>query len=617
MQAYLNGQPITLDHLLGVGGEAEIYRLGKKAVKIYKTARHPDFAGAPEEQRQATERIAEHQHKLRDFPTGLPARVIAPTDLITDGHTRIVGYAMPLLAGTEPLRRYSDKTFRLQGIGPEVVRAIFTDLHPTVQQLHSHKVVISDFNDLNVLIKNNEAYIIDADSFGFGQYLSRLFTVRFVDPLLCDPKADRLNLVKPHNFNSDWYAFAIMLMQSLLFVDPYGGVYIPNGKNKRIAHDARPLKRITVFHPEVRYPKPATPYQNLPDDLLHYFEQTFVKDERGEFPLSLLTNWNWAKCTVCGTEHGRATCPNCGRTGQIVKQKVVARGKVIATLVFKTNGIIMQSAIQDGRPLWLYHDDHAFRREDNSVLISGEPDPKLRLRLQGDKTIVGKNGQAIIFHNGKIIDRVAVDDYAEVPMFDTNHGHYYYLTNGQLYRNGDIGREYMGDTLTNQTIFWVGEKFGLGFYRAGALQIGFVFNSAQRGINDRVTFAPIRGHLIDATTTFSGNKAYFFTSSQESGRTVNRCQLVNSAGEIEASAEALAGDGSWLGIIRGHVALANCLLSPTDNGVVKVETQNCQLTVTKEFPDTEPFVDTQSKLLAGNDGLYVVGRHEIWRLQIK
>ncbi len=61
-----------------------------------------------------------------------------------------------------------------------------------------------------------------------------------------------------------------MLMQSLLFVGPYGGVYRPTDKKKTVLHDARPLKRITVFDPEVRYPKPARPYNMLPDDLLGY-----------------------------------------------------------------------------------------------------------------------------------------------------------------------------------------------------------------------------------------------------------------------------------------------------------------------------------------------------------
>ncbi len=619
MQAYLNGQTINLDqkNLLGVGGEAEIYRLRNRAIKIYKTAKHPDFAGSPEDQKQATARIAEHQHKLREFPTGLPAHVITPTDLVLDGHNHIVGYSMPLITDTEPLRRYGEKSFRLAGIDSEIVRAVFTDLHQTVQKLHKQQVVIGDFNDLNVLVKDRDAYIIDTDSFQFGRYLSRLFTARFVDPMLCDPRADTPILAKPHNPNSDWYAFAVMLMQSLLFVDPYGGIYLPANKKQKIAHDARPLHRITVFHPDVRYPKPATPYQNLPDDLLDYFERTFVKDERGEFPLLLLSNWRWTKCTTCGTEHGRSTCPNCGKTGLVVKQKMVARGQVVATMVFQTNGTIIQVVTAGGRPLWLYNENQIFKREDNSTVIAGDLDPHLRMRISGNQTVVGKNAQAAILVNGKVTDRIATDTYGNVAVFDTNSQHHYWITDGRLYRNGVVGPEYIGDTLTNQTMFWVGEKFGLGFYRAGQMQVGFVFNTEQRGINDRIILAPMRGQLIDAAATFCDHKVYLFTATQENGRTINRCQLVTDTGVVEAMAETTAGDGSWLSQIHGHCAMSNCLLSPTDNGVVKLETQNGTLVVTKEFPDTEPFVDSQSKLLAGRDGLYVASRREIWKLQIK
>ena len=148
-----------------------------------------------------------------------------------------------------------------------MVLQIFKDLHGTVMGIHGKQVVIGDFNDLNVLVKGTEAYMVDADSFQFGRFPCRVFTARFVDPLLCDPKSHSPMLVKPHNSESDWYAYAVMLMQCLLYVDPYGGVYIPKDRAKKIPHPQRPLKRVTIFNPEVRYPKPAVHYNVLPDDL--------------------------------------------------------------------------------------------------------------------------------------------------------------------------------------------------------------------------------------------------------------------------------------------------------------------------------------------------------------
>ena len=89
-----------------------------------------------------------------------------------------------------------------------------------------------------------------------------------MDPLLCVPDATQLLLHQPHTAASDWYAYTVMLMQCLLFVGPYGGVYWPKYPAHRVLPEARPVHRMTIFHPEVQYPKPAIPYGTLSDELL-------------------------------------------------------------------------------------------------------------------------------------------------------------------------------------------------------------------------------------------------------------------------------------------------------------------------------------------------------------
>ena len=56
------------------------------------------------------------------------------------------------------------------------------------------------------------------------------------------------------------------------------------------------------------------------------------------------------------------------------------------------------------------------------------------------------------------------------------------------------------------------------------------------------------------------------------------------------------------------------LLAATDAGIARIEVGNGALQQTREFPDTEPFVDAASQLLVGKDGVYVVGRSEITAL---
>src|SRR5205085_1033924 len=103
----------------------------------------------------------------------------------------ILGYTMPLLQSTDPLLRYSERSFRQTGISTQTVVQIFQDLHDTVSKLHFYQLVIGDFNDLNVLVRDTEAYLIDADSFQFASFPCTVFTARFVDPLLCDPTANQ------------------------------------------------------------------------------------------------------------------------------------------------------------------------------------------------------------------------------------------------------------------------------------------------------------------------------------------------------------------------------------------------------------------------------------------
>ena len=208
--------------------------------------------------------------------------------------------------------RYSDRRFRLtSGIDNQTVIELFKQLYKSVTQLHQSKVIIGDFNDLNILIAANQLYLIDADSYQYSSFLCRVFTPRFIDPLLCNPDENQLILQQTYNIFSDWYAFTVMLMQFLLFVEPYGGVYKPKNKQAKIPQAQRPLQRITIFNPEVKYPKPAIPYRVLADNLLQYFHQCFTQDKRSIFPETLLNNLQWYRCKSCGVESNYSNSHSC------------------------------------------------------------------------------------------------------------------------------------------------------------------------------------------------------------------------------------------------------------------------------------------------------------------
>jgi H/ACA ribonucleoprotein complex subunit 3 len=618
MKVYVAGKKIRLDPTLaiGTGGEADVYDIGGgRALKLFKAPDHADLAGDPAAQQAARERLDEHQRKLRAFPSGLPDRVVAPVDLVTDGRDgRVVGYTMPRLTHAEVLLRYGDRGFR-QAIGNADVFAVFRGLHATVDAVHRAGVVVGDFNDLNVLVRGTDAHLIDADSMQFGGFLCRVFTERFVDPLLCDAAASSLLLVRPHTPESDWYAFAAMLMRSLLYVEPYGGVYRP-GPGVKVSPGARPLHRITVFHPEVKYPKPAERWDVLPDDLLHHLHAVFVKDNRGPFPPELL-DARWTRCLTCAREHARALCPYCaGAPPAAVRDVTQVRGEVTSRRVFATGGTILEAAFQDGRMVWLYQDGDALRRETDEAVFAGGLRPGLRVRLASRRTVVGVGARVASVGGGIPDAPQPVDVVGSEPVFDTNARHMYWVHQGGLMRDGRLGPERIGDVLAGQTRIWVGTDFGFGFYRAGQLQVGFVFDAERNGINDRVALPRMTGLLTQARCIFGSDRCWFLTVSEENGRTVHRCALILRDGRVAAVASAAAGDASWLGQMGAGCAAGDALLVPTDDGIVRVEVNGSGLTQTRAFPDTEPFVDGASKLIAGSDGLYVVDPHEIRRLTL-
>jgi hypothetical protein len=408
-----------------------------------------------------------------------------------------------------------------------------------------------------------------------------------------------------------------MLMQCLLFVGPYGGIYRPQDPAHRMPHEARPVHRMTIFHPEVQYPKPAIPYGTLPDELLHYWHLVFEKDLREPFPLPLLDALHWQRCARCSTEHARSVCPQCTPAAPAAVQEVISkRGTVMTRRLFHTSGLIVYAAMQDGSLAWLYHEQDQFRREDGTMVLAGALDPQIHYRLCGHTTLLGKDGQVITVIPRHAPERLSVDSAGPRPLFDANARARYWVAQGQLLCDGPWGPVYIGDVLAGQTRFWVGTRFGFGVYRAGEISVAFLFDAERRGMNDTVRLPPLRGHWVDATCVFTDTHAWLLVATQVQGKMIHQCVLLSAQGTVEATAQAEQHDGSWLGTLPGKCAAGHFLFAPTDAGVVRVEPQHGQLVQTKVFPDTEPCVDSACHLFAGQQGMYVVDRQNIYILTI-
>ena len=618
-QVTINGKAYRLNatSIIGSGGEADVYDIGSgTALKLYKRPDDPTYAGNPDAQRGTKARILEHQHKLADFPPGLPAQVVAPVSLAygTSGN-KIVGYTMSMLSGVQPLLRYGDRQFRDQGgIGGNDVVQVFLKLHRLVGTLHQARVTIGDFNDLNVLVESGgDIHLVDADSLQYAHYLCQAFTGRFVDPLICGPGA--LVPVRPHTPDTDWYAYAVMLHNSMLYVGPYGGVHRP-GSGLRLQHDARVLARIGVASPEVIYPKPALPRDALPDELLEHFNLVFDKDRRETFPDSLLQGLRWTACTQCGLSHARPRCPACVGHG-VVRQTMVIHGTVAAREVFRTHGRILKVTAEGGTLRYLYHEAGVFRREGTREVLPGQLEPNVRYGIAGDATLIGRGHRVAVLHPIEEPQLMVVDTAGTTPMFDVAGGSWFWLQNGQLRRNARIGSDHIGTLLEGRTLFWTGPTFGLGFYRAGSLMRSFVFATDGRSINDQVDIPALPGELLDATCAAGDRYAWLFATVQDAGRLINHCYVVDAAGTVVAHDTASQDNDSWLaGPIHGRFAAGNSLFSATDEGIVRVTADPGAITVAQRFPDTKDFVDRSTRLLSGPGGIYAVSSTSIRLLTI-
>lgn len=310
---YIDGARVTLTPrtLLGQGGEAEVYDLGDgRVVKWWKPPEHADFEGLPDAQAAAGRRIAEAPAKLRALPGNLPGAVVAPCGfaLAAKRSHEVVGYVMPKVAGTA-LHAFGEPKWRREHPVPgAAVVAALLGLHDAIAGLHRAGIVIGDCNDLNVLVDGRAVHLIDVDSYQFAGYPCSMFSERFLDPRLCDAQ---LQPIKPHDRDSDWFAFAAMAVRSLLGVGPWGGVHQPAMASLRCAAPARPARRLSVLGADIIYPRAARPLEILPDDLLAVLRGIFERDVRGVFPRAQLERLQLRSCATCGDEHARLRCPSC------------------------------------------------------------------------------------------------------------------------------------------------------------------------------------------------------------------------------------------------------------------------------------------------------------------
>jgi serine/threonine protein kinase len=301
----IENQVIQLNssQLIQAGGEGMVFKVGQTAVKLYHQPK------------------PSHQQKLDFFFNTsryrqLPPEIIAPTCPVMDEQGNLLGFQMPLLpADAVPIKSLAKNAFwQKNRLSTTAVLTLFQQLHITLTTLHSLGIIVGDLNDQNVFISIDSQtarfahYLIDTDSYQFGRFPCPVAMDLFVDPNLYGiPDLSKRPFFSPA---TDWYAYFVLLVRSLLHIHPYGGVH---KQHKSIA--ARASTGISILQSDVIYPTNARPRESLPDDLLHNLHRVFDLGERPPFPLTLLTDYanNLVTCAQCQQEYPqqRPFCPFC------------------------------------------------------------------------------------------------------------------------------------------------------------------------------------------------------------------------------------------------------------------------------------------------------------------
>lgn len=596
----IDGRTVRLTELLGVGGEAEVYALGDRAVKVYHPldALRRMYPNTPD--RVLARRDALRREKLDVFPAGLPGNVVGPLALAhRDG--QVAGFVMRRVKDGHDLRLLSRRSLRGTVAGSDIVD-ILLGLHDTLARLHGSGVVVGDLNDANVLFRDRSVWLIDADSMQFGGLPCPVAAERFLDPRLYGVDLARAPVF---DAGSDHFAFAALLTASLLCVGPYGGHHpVLRTWTRRAAAG------VWLLDPDVRYPKAALSAQLLPDWLLGYLEAVFSHGDRTPIDRALLAQVRWTRCPQCGLEHARDACPCAARTPGRRAGPTVVHGSLEARRVLRTRGRVVAARLDRGRLHYAVDEGGCLSREDGSVAARGRLLPGMRVEIAGPRTWVGHQRQVSEVREERVRARSATATFDGRPMFRAHASGLLRIADGYL-----RGREVIGQVRAGQTWFAAGDHLGFGFYRYGASTFFFLFDLPGTHLRE-VDLPALRGRVLDAACTFDTGQVLFEVSEDVEGRTLNSACVVAADGTVRARTSGSAGDSGLLATTGGKALQGDRVLCGTDDGLLslRIDERRRALEEDRLYADTGPFVAQGDRLLVSGSTVYVVGTGAIWRL---
>jgi serine/threonine protein kinase len=603
MQVRINGQSVQLENnaVIGVGGEATVFKLGSQAVKVYI---------APDEKR------GQKLQQMLPKTNQLPDDVIAPQHLVYDDKGKaVVGFTMRLLDTQYiEVRELTKKQYRTQtGISAKDVARLFLRIGETLQRIHQAGMVVGDLNDLNIMFHAEKALFIDVDSFQFDSFPCMVGTEAFTDPKLYGVNFANHPAFSPEN---DWYSFAVLLFKALLLTHPYGGVH---PKFKLLPHRAQ--QQISVFNHDVTYPKIAYAPELLSDKLQAEFRLWFDKGKRTVFPLDLLHDYinNLNTCPNCDAAYpnNRNQCPVCSEAVPVDITMAVAGARTI----LRTTGEFIAWHITPNEGRFIAHEDgkavlyilqgekqvkrvslfdaiptatYAFMGDTVIVAPDAAKDDLLLVNVAGDKPQGAQKLTTAAFGQGERV-------------FGANATHLYRIANGYLmqgeYRYGQFVEKALMAVADKQTWFAVAPDADVvfGLFRTFNNHAFWLLKGNER-IDVKLPQLEQFEFMTEINVKFGADSLLVLRQTQFQGVERVRIDEVSYKGDVRHTT--ITRDVEQFTPLDAHAYAKNMLLIATDKGVIR-ETLDSGSKAT--FTQTEQIVQPGNRLFRYGSGLVALG----------
>jgi hypothetical protein len=312
-------QRAILKDLLAEGGEGLIYRYNGKLFKIYKPSVDLKLKSL---------KISNLMKKK------LPENIIKPLDLVFDGNNKFLGYVMDFVDNAEEIKRLSNKKFIMSNnISIKDILIMFIEIQKVVKELHNENIIISDFNDCNIIFdKSFKPYFIDVDSYTVDNLKCDVAMEAFTDPKLIS-----------NNFSTetDNYAFAILLFKSLTRIHPFGGI-LKNNDINMLERMKKGQSIIDILN-EIILPPISIPYTFMNPNLIKEMKDIFSSNYRKlieENLIELKDNLIYCKFHKEYYYNKYTKCPICDSSATVIQKPVqISGGKIPYRIIFNEKDV--------------------------------------------------------------------------------------------------------------------------------------------------------------------------------------------------------------------------------------------------------------------------------------